>query len=63
MSRILALAAATLALLVVAELRAETKVTISGTHLCCGQCLRPVDATLNHLPGAMHPSSQEATTI
>jgi copper chaperone CopZ len=63
MSRILALVVAALALLIVAELRAETKVTISGTHLCCGQCLRAVDATLKDIKGVTHTRSQEAKTI
>jgi copper chaperone CopZ len=63
MSRILALAVAALASLLIAELRAETKVTISGTHLCCGQCLRAVDATLKDIQGVTHKSSQEAKTI
>src|SRR5262245_4115424 len=63
MSRILALAAAALTLLLVPGLRAETKVTISGTHLCCGQCLRAVDTTLKEIKGVTHKSSQEAKTI
>src|SRR5262245_26873855 len=42
---------------------AETKVTISDTHLCCGQCLRAVDATLKDMPGVKHTSSQQAKTI
>jgi periplasmic mercuric ion binding protein len=43
--------------------RAETKVTISDTHLCCGQCLRAVEATLKDMAGVTHKSSQEAKTI
>jgi copper chaperone CopZ len=42
---------------------AETKVTISDTHLCCGQCLRAVDATLKDMAGVKHTSSQQAKTI
>jgi periplasmic mercuric ion binding protein len=42
---------------------AETKVTISDTHLCCGQCLRAVDATLKDMQGVKHVSSQQAKTI
>jgi mercuric ion binding protein len=42
---------------------AETKVTVSETHLCCGQCLRAVEATLKDMPGVSHKSSQEAKTI
>jgi len=62
MSRILALGVAA-TLLLAGSLRAETKITISGTHLCCGQCLRAVDATLKDMPGVKHKSSQEAKTI
>jgi len=42
---------------------AETKVTVSDTHLCCGQCLRAVDSTLKDMAGVKHKSSQEAKTI
>lgn len=62
MSRILALGIA-LTLLLAATVRAETKVTISGTHLCCGQCLRAVDATLKDMKGVTHKSDQQAKTI
>jgi copper chaperone CopZ len=41
----------------------ETKVTISGTHLCCGQCLKAVDSTLKDMSGVKHTSSQQAKTI
>lgn len=43
--------------------RAETKVTVSETHLCCGQCLRGVDAALKDVTGVKHKSSQDAKTI
>jgi periplasmic mercuric ion binding protein len=42
---------------------AETKVTVSETHLCCGQCLKAVDATLKDMPGVKHTSSQQAKSI
>ena len=42
---------------------AETKVTISDTHLCCGQCLRAVDATLKDMAGVTFKSDQGAKTI
>ena len=51
------------ALAVAATAAAETKVTISDTHLCCGQCLRAVDSTLKDMAGVKHKSSQEAKTI
>ncbi|MDX1944487.1 MAG: hypothetical protein SFU86_03700 [Pirellulaceae bacterium] len=44
-------------------LRAETKVTVSDTHLCCGQCLKGVDAALKDVAGVKHTSSQSAKTI
>ena len=49
--------------LVVGSARAETKVTISGTHLCCGQCLKAVDATLKDMAGVKFKSDQGAKTI
>jgi len=52
--RQIAVFAGVVGLLVAGSLaRAETKVTISDTHLCCGQCLRAVDATLKDMPGVM----------
>jgi copper chaperone CopZ len=63
MSRVLALSAFAAVSLLAGAVRAETKVTISGTHLCCGQCLRAVETTLKDLKGVSHKSSQEAKTI
>lgn len=42
---------------------AATKVTVSETHLCCGQCLKGVEAALKGVSGVTHKSSQEAKTI
>jgi copper chaperone CopZ len=42
---------------------AETKVTISDTHLCCGMCLKAVDATLKDMAGVKFKSDQGAKTI
>ncbi len=42
---------------------AETKVTIAETHLCCGQCLKGVDAALKDVKGVSHKSSQSDKTI
>jgi periplasmic mercuric ion binding protein len=42
---------------------AETKVTISGTHLCCGACIKAVDTTLKDMPGVKFNSDQVAKTI
>src|SRR5215208_6423657 len=63
MHRMIALLSLLMAVACSGVARAETKVTISGTHLCCGQCLKAVDATLKDLPGVKHKSSQEAKTI
>jgi copper chaperone CopZ len=46
-----------------AALQAETKVTISKTHLCCPQCLTGVEAALKDVKGVTHKSSQQAKTI
>jgi copper chaperone CopZ len=42
---------------------AETKVTVSETHLCCGQCLRGVEAALKDVTGVKHTSSQQNKSI
>jgi len=42
---------------------AETKVTVSETHLCCGMCLKAVDATLKDMQGVKFKSDQGTKTI
>src|SRR6266850_810633 len=42
---------------------AETKVTVSDTHLCCGMCLKAVDATLKDMQGVKFKSDQGTKTI
>ena len=42
---------------------AETKVTVSGTHLCCGACLKAVDTTLKDMSGLTFKSDQGSKTI
>lgn len=63
MRHCLALLAAGVLLFTVRFAAAETKVTVSETHLCCGQCLRGVDAALKDVSGVKHTSSQQAKTI
>ena len=63
MPRFTALIGIAVMLMLSGAARAETKVTVSETHLCCGQCLRAVEATLKDMPGVTHKSSQEAKTI
>jgi copper chaperone CopZ len=42
---------------------AETKVTVSGTHLCCGACIKAVDTTLKDMAGVKFKSDQGAKSI
>jgi copper chaperone CopZ len=50
-------------LLFVSPLRAEVKVTLSETHLCCGMCYRAVDETLGKVEGVTHQTDREKKTI
>ena len=43
--------------------RAETKVTLSGVHLCCPQCVSIVGKTLKDLPGVKGECSQKDKTV
>jgi copper chaperone CopZ len=43
--------------------RAETKVTLSGVHLCCGMCVTAVGNTLKDVAGVKGECSQQAKTI
>jgi periplasmic mercuric ion binding protein len=63
MRRALALVAVLGLLVISRQATAETKVTISDTHLCCGQCLKAVDATLKDMSGVTFKSDQSAKTI
>ncbi len=47
----------------VSDLRAETKVTISKTHLCCGQCVTAVGKALADSKGVKAECSQTDGTI
>src|SRR5262249_9454967 len=62
MRLLIAVCATALAALAVPAL-AETKVTVSGTHLCCGACIKAVDTTLKDLAVAKVKSDQAAKTI
>jgi copper chaperone CopZ len=46
-----------------ASLQAETKVTISKTHLCCPMCVTAVAATLKDVEGVKGACDQKAKTI
>ena len=55
---------ASLALVLVAGAsRAETKVELKGTHLCCPQCVRAVDDILKKVDGATGKCDQKAGTV
>jgi copper chaperone CopZ len=43
--------------------QAETKVTVSKTHLCCPACLSGVEEALADVKGVTHVSDQKAKTI
>lgn len=62
LNALLTLAAAALFLTGSAAL-AETKVTISDTHLCCPQCVKIVGETLKGVSGANGECNQKARTI
>ena len=63
MRHVIALLAVAGILLVIGPASAETKVTISDTHLCCRQCLTAVDATLKDMAGVTHKSDQGTKSI
>jgi periplasmic mercuric ion binding protein len=60
--RTLALAAAALVLGPVAA-RAETKIELKGTHLCCGACVRDANAILKGVEGVTGKADQKTKTI
>jgi periplasmic mercuric ion binding protein len=43
--------------------RAETKVELKGTHLCCPQCVRAVDTILKKVDGVTGMCDQKAGTV
>jgi copper chaperone CopZ len=43
--------------------QAETKVTLSGVHLCCPQCVNAVGATLKDVSGVKGQCSQKDKSI
>jgi len=49
--------------LVATSLYAETKVTVSNVHLCCGACVKAVDKALADLEGVKGVSDAKAKTI
>lgn len=63
MSRLFSLVCFNAVLLFVSSASAETKVTVSGTHLCCGACIKAVDTTLKDMAGVKFKSDQGAKSI
>lgn len=57
------LAIGTLVLASGAAPRAETKVELKGTHLCCGQCVKSVDAIIAKVDGVKATCDQKTGTI
>ena len=51
------------ALALTAGARADTTVELSGTHLCCGQCVRAVEAILKKVDGVTGKCDQKAGTV
>jgi copper chaperone CopZ len=43
--------------------RAETKVELKNVHLCCGQCVKIVGATLSKVEGVKGACDREAKTV
>ena len=61
-AKILALASAvSFSLALVAQ--AETKVTMKGVHLCCGQCVKIAGTAVGKVEGAKAACNQKAGTI
>jgi len=64
MKSLLLLAVGTFAIATMgATARAETKVEVKGTHLCCGQCVKAVDAIVKKVDGVTATCDQKTGTI
>lgn len=57
------LAGVALALFFAAAVQAETVVTVSGSHLCCGACFKAVDKAVDGVDGATATTDKKAKTI
>jgi copper chaperone CopZ len=62
-NRILAFSTLSLALLIAGAARAETKVELKSTHLCCGACVKAANAILKDIDGCKGECDQKASTI
>jgi periplasmic mercuric ion binding protein len=65
MQRVKVLAVAAIAVVFAAAgvARAETKVELKGTHLCCGQCVKAANEILKGVDGVTGKVDQKAKTI
>src|SRR5437763_13645756 len=43
--------------------QAETRVTVKGVHLCCGQCVKIVGTAVGSVEGAKAACDQDAGTV
>jgi mercuric ion binding protein len=57
------LAIGALAMVSAGSVRADTKVELKGTHLCCPQCVRAVDGILKKVEGASGTCDQKTGTV
>lgn len=62
LSNVAVLSAAAL-LVAVGSARAETKVTVSNVHLCCGACVTAVGKALKGIEGVTPACDREAKTV
>src|SRR5262245_12743567 len=63
MKRIPLIVSAATALLVATAARAETKVELKNTHLCCGACVKAVGTILKDIEGVKGACDQKAHTV
>jgi copper chaperone CopZ len=61
--RLVAFSALSVALILAGSARADTKVELKGTHLCCGACVKAADAILKDIEGCTGKCDQKAGTI
>jgi len=63
MTKIRLLGVAAAVLLAAGAARAETKVELKGTHLCCGQCVKAATAILKDVAGVKGTCDQKGKSI
>src|SRR4051812_36151975 len=63
LSKLLIVTSLSLLLAATNSARAETKVELKGTHLCCGQCVNAVGAILKGIDGVSGKCDQKGSTV